>query len=438
MPPPAVNLLRDRPILGISGFNLFTVFVFVTAPIDWQTENVPLLCLYVVLCQLLIFAGFRLGYDVGRDRPAPDTLPLSSLDQVFPFLLAFYVVTSPITYAYRLEMSPFDLTGIVDRLVAGIRDPHFGYSSTLERSGGSVSWTAFFVIAIFNQLFFAAGFVQFTRLRRLYRTLFVALIGVELFYWVAVATGFGVVSMVTTFALSTMFWQQQPRSRRRRLLLMTVLFAVSIAFFSHNLYRRSNFSEVDVSKYSLSGAPMILDHPSLSIVPPPLQPTYVMVVTYLAQGYYHTCFAFDLDFISTGFVGNTVALVSLARVFGVDVWNDTYMHRLQPVGIDEFGNWHSAYTWFASDVSYYGVPVLLGVLGFLFGVSWAQGRRGDSLSRVMFIVFGNVLLFLFANTTYLSSVFYAVMVFVPLWLFTRVLGPTHGVGSRPAASPVVP
>lgn len=430
-----MNLRRDRPILGITGFNLFTLFVFVTAPVKWQTDNVPLLCLFVLLCQLLIFVGFRLGYATGFGRPAPDKLPLFSLDEAFPFLLAFYALTAPITYAYRLEMSPFDLVGMADRLLAGIRDPHFGYSSTLTRSGGSVSWTAFFVIAIFNQLFFAAGFLQFKRLRPLHKFLFVVLLIMELFYWVAVATGFGVVTMVTTFALSTMFWQQRAQSRRRRLILMAGLFAISIAFFSHNLYRRSNFNEVDVSKYSLSGSPMILDHPAFSVVPAALHPTYVMVVTYLAQGYYHTCFAFDLDFKSTGLVGNNVALVSLARAFGLDVWDDTYMHRLQPLGIDEWGNWHSAYTWFASDVSYYGVPVLMGLFGFLFGLSWAQGLRGDVLSRVMFIVFGNVLLFLFSNTTYLSSVFYAVMVFVPVWLFTRVLGPAHGFRrARPAAS----
>jgi hypothetical protein len=430
-----MNLRRDRPILGITGFNLFTLLVFVTAPVKWQTDNLPLLCLFVLVCQLMIYAGFRLGHAVGRSRPASEKLPLFRADLVFPYLLAFYLLTCPITYGYRLEMSPFDILGMIDRLLAGIRDPHFGYSSTLEKGGGSVSWTAYFVIAIFNQLFFAAGFVHWKHLRQTLKFLFAVLVCVELFYWVAVATGFGVVTMVTTFALSTMFWQVREEYRRRRLILMAGLFAISIAFFSHNLYRRSNFSEVDVTQYALSGAPMILDHPVFSIVPEPLWPTYVMVVTYLAQGYYHTCFAFDLDFRSTGLLGNNVALISLARVFGLDVWDDTYMHRLHPKGIDEFGNWHSAYTWFASDVSYYGVPVVLGLLGFLFGVSWAQGLRGDFLSRVVFIVFGNVLLFLFANTTYLSSVFYAVMVFVPLWLFTRVLTPVHGVRhSDPATS----
>ena len=98
------------------------------------------------------------------------------------------------------------------------------------------------------------------------------------------------------------------------------------------------------------------------------------------------------------------------------------MHRLHRQGIDEFGVWHSAYTWFASDVSFYRVPLLLFFLGFLFGFSWTQGLKGDFLSRVVFIMFGNILLFLWANNTYLSSVFYAFMVFVPFWISTRFFG----------------
>jgi hypothetical protein len=144
-----------------------------------------------------------------------------------------------------------------------------------------------------------------------------------------------------------------------------------------------------------------------------------MVVSYLAQGYYHTCFAFDLDFRTTGLLGNNPVLISIARAVGIDVWPDTYMHRLHRLGIDEYGVWHSAYTWFASDVSFYGVPVLLFFVGYGFGFSWVRGMHGDFLSRLVFIMFGNMLLFLFANNTYLSSVFCAFIVFVPFWAVTR-------------------
>ena len=60
-------------------------------------------------------------------------------------------------------------------------------------------------------------------------------------------------------------------------------------------------------------------------------------------------------------------------------------------------------------------------LGYVFGFSWSRARKGDFLSGVLFIMFGNMLLFLFANNTYLSSVFYSFMFLLPFWIVTRVL-----------------
>ena len=146
------------------------------------------------------------------------------------------------------------------------------------------------------------------------------------------------------------------------------------------------------------------------------------VVSYLGQGYYHASLALDLDFQPTFFLGSNPALIGLGDLFGVDVWNRTYMHRLQVErGVDELGKWHSAYTWYAGDVSFYGVPFTLLGLGYVFGFSWSRARKGDFLSGIMFIMFGNMLLFLFANNTYLSSVFYSFMVLLPFWIVTRPL-----------------
>jgi hypothetical protein len=418
----------------VVAFNLFTLFVFITAPVQWQTDNLLELCVFVALCQMLVVLGFGLGRNRGEAAPASDKPPFYRADMLVPVLFAVYILTFPISYAYRMEFAPFDVPGMVNRLLTGIQDPHFAYASTLQKtSRGPIPWTAYFVISVFNQVFFAAGFLHWRHLRRWAKVVFVILVGIELFYWVGIATSFGVIALSTTWALSSMFWPARRggwQSRRTvgNLVLLMVLLLGTIAFFSYNLYRRTNLAQLNVERYEVARSPLILDHPAFSVIPQPLWPTYVMVVSYLGQGYYHTCFAFDLDFRSTGMVGNNPALISLVSVFGVDVWEDTYMHRLQRQGIDEFGVWHSAYTWFASDVSFFGVPVLLFFLGYFFGFSWAQGLQGDFLSRLVFIMFGNVLLFLFANNTYLASVFYAFMVFVPFWMLTRFSG--LGLGPR--------
>jgi hypothetical protein len=203
------------------------------------------------------------------------------------------------------------------------------------------------------------------------------------------------------------------------------------------LYGRSGNVEMRAELYKVGQSSVVGDHPVLSIVPEPLQPTYMNVVSYLCQGYYHTSLAFDLEFESTWLLGNNPALISLASVIGLDVWDRTYMHRLEAeAGVDQLGSWHSAYTWYACDVSFYGVPVVLFCLAYLFGFSWAKSARGDFLSKIMFVMFGNMLLFLFANNTYLSTVFYSFMFLFPFWMVTRVCGLARAgaLNGRPASS----
>jgi hypothetical protein len=206
-------------------------------------------------------------------------------------------------------------------------------------------------------------------------------------------------------------------------LLAVVAFVGSVAFFSYTLYRRSGNVERGLRSTEFGNSTTDVNAVAFSVIPESLHPTYMNVVSYLGQGYYHTSLALDLDFKSTWFLGNNPAVVSLAEAFGLDVWKDTYMFQLhQREGVDQFRYWHSAYTWFACDVSFYGVPFLLFVAGYLFGASWRRAVQDDLLSKVVFIIVGNVLLFLFANNTYLSSVFYSFAFVLPCWVLTRLFG----------------
>jgi hypothetical protein len=416
-----------RPIAAVLGFNLLTLLVFVTAPVTWVTDQLGDLCFFVLCCQAMIFLGYQLGQRIGFARPPDSRMPFTRGATLVNLLFTVYLCTFLVTYAYRMDYSPFDVRAMATRLIIGLRDPRWSYFGSLVKdpAGGPVRWSVYFAISIFNQLFFIAGFLYWRRFGLGRKAIFVLLATLELFYWVATATAFGVVSMVTTLGMSSLFsarsGRRDLRSSATNALLLLVLLAGSIAFFSYNLYRRNDFKDYDITQFDIMGNPVRSDAPTMLLIPPSLHQAYIKVVLYMGQGYYHACMALDYEFRWTKFLGNNGALIALADRLGVDVWPDTYMHRLQREGIDEYAVWHTAYTWWAGDVSFYGVPVLLFCLGYAFGFSWALGIQGDFLSRVVFVIFGNMLLFLFANNTYLASVFYALMLFGPFWVVTRVL-----------------
>jgi len=417
----------NTPIVLVVGFNLFTLAVLVTAPVWWDTENLRTMCLLVLVSQVLLLVGFQIGRRTGLSAYARVKLPLSSGRSLMRFLIVVYPLAALIGYAYRMGYAPWDVSGMYALLLAGVFDRHFGYEMALRGTGlGPLPWRVYFVASIVTQWFFIAGFLQWRQMGRLAKLLFAVFVCGELFFAMGRGTSFGIVSMVTTFFLSTMFWAKSARSTAGSAivsaLLVLVLFGGSVGFFSYNLYSRSKNVERELEISEFKNSNTILDHWTLAVVPEALRPTYMNVVSYLAGGYYHASLAMDLEFQPTFFLGSNTSLMGLAALFGVDVWNRTYMHRLQVArGVDEIGVWHSAYTWYAGDVSFYGVPFLLFGFGYLFGFSWTRARHGDFLSGVLFIMFGNMLLFLFANNTYLASVFYSLMFLLPFWFITRVL-----------------
>ena len=195
-----------KPVAVVVGFNLLTLLVFVTAPVTWVTVHLTDLCLLVVCSQLMIVLGYQVGQRSGFARATDPRLPFVRGRRLMNLLFAVYVLTFLVSYAYKMEVSPLDVTTMMRRLIAGILDPRGGYVGSLMKSGdGPVRWSLFFAISVFNQLFFVAGFLYWRRFGPVRKVIFALLASLELFYWVATATAFGVVAMATTLGLASLF-----------------------------------------------------------------------------------------------------------------------------------------------------------------------------------------------------------------------------------------
>lgn len=417
------------PITIIVGFNLFTLFIFFTAPIQWKTENLAILALFVLFCQLSIFVGYKIGYKKGIVKSESHTTNRKILyelsDKIFNFIFIFYSLTFLIKYAYLLKFKLFDIKGMLLFLMIGIADPHLAYSLTVDTiRPTTIPWTLYFLTSIINQIFFIIGFVSWKNYSQWKKRMFIFFLFVEIFFWAGRATNSGIIFIITTFLLSQLYRMDFDKSKFstkiKPLFIILASLIISISAFSYTMNNRKGSSTLNYQSFNLGNSTVDEYSNVFSFIPKPLQDTYMYVVYYLTQGYYHTSLAFDLDFQPTYFLGNNPATISLAEILGINVWKDTYVYRLNKLGVDPLVQWHSAYLWYASDVSFWGVPVLLFILGYLFGLCWGLSFNNDLLSRIIFIIIGNMLLYLFANNSYLSSVFYSFMFILPLWYFTRI------------------
>lgn len=422
-----MNIFRLKyiPLTIIIGFNLFTLLIFYTAPIRWVTNNLLLFFIFSLTCQLMIILGYKFGYRKSFRTKVIDAVLYSFSQKRLNFIFYFYSLTFLIKYAYLLKFSVFDIGGMFNFLSIGVADPRLGYMLSISERPATISWGVFFLISIINQIFFIAGYLKWGAMSRGQKSLFIFFLCVEVFFWMGRGTNFGIISLVTTLAFASIFkFQFEKLNFKKAIRLYSIILLLligSIYIFTYNMNNRRNNVKLDFQSFNLGLSKVNESDNIFKIIPSDLHVTYLYMVSYLTQGYYHTSLAFDLPFKSTYMLGNNPAIISLGDALNLDLWKDTYMYRLKDFGVDPLISWHSAYTWYASDVSFLGVPFIMFFLGYFLGFSWSLSlNKNDFLSKLVFIILANMLLYLFANNTYLASVFYSFMFILPLWFFTRV------------------
>ncbi len=419
--------IKHLPLTIVIGFNLFTLFIFYTAPVRWASDNLLLFFIFAITCQLMIILGFNRGYNKSQKINVSNAGFHTFSNSRINFVFYFYAFTFLIKYAYLLKFGIFEVSGMFNFLLIGFVDPKLGYFLATDVSRPhTISWSIFFLISIINQAYFLIGFLKWNELNKIKKGVFLLFLLIEIFYWLGRGTNFGIISLITTFAFAYLFklkWEKFNLGKVLRFYFLILIFlAGSIYVFSYNLNKRANDTKLDFQDFNIGLSTVNERSKVFEILPEAFHQTYLFVVFYLGQGYLHTSMAFDLPFIPTYFLGNNPAIIDFSDVIGIDTNKDTYVYRLKDKGVDPTVNWHSSYTWYASDVTFYGVPFVMLFLGYILGSSWGWGRKSnDFLSQIVFIISANMILYIFANNNYLASVFYSFALILSLWFLTRVL-----------------
>jgi hypothetical protein len=152
-----------------------------------------------------------------------------------------------------------------------------------------------------------------------------------------------------------------------------------------------------------------------------------MAMSYFTQGYYGLAQALALDdFRSTWGLGNLpFAMAAYTRLTGdEEFYKRSYTYRLRELGWSDEHHWSTMIPWIANDISFPMVPVLMLVIGGLFGGSWRDAvfARNDC-GVIVFLIFMLMMAYLPANSqiTLVPDHLFALIVWIFIWRYTRRL-----------------
>lgn len=408
---------RLKPIKYILLFNVFTVFMLLIAPLNINYAN-------LVAFLFLLGANFTFlyyGFKKGVNRKLVLSKHKYDVQQIIMFIFVFYIATLIIRYGFILKVNPFNIGELISVISIGVAEPALGYQRTHnEQIVQYIPWFIFFVTSIFNQLFYFFGIILWQKLSKAFKVVYVLLFILEMIVWYGRGTNFGITVLILLLFFNLLFFQKNKKTKKIAFIVLPIL---SIFMFANLMesrrdgYEIQSLEEFDFTNNGLNRESIVFD-----IVPTELVETYMYVMSYFTQGYYHTLIALDMDFEFTYFFGNNPNLILFGEMLlGEEINKNTYVYRMNTYGVDPEINWHSAYTWIASDTTFFLMPLLFMFIGYLYGMSWKLSFvYNDLFSKVIFLVISIFLIFLFANNNFISSILYSFIFILPYWYLTRI------------------
>lgn len=347
-----------------------TVLLYFFGPIKWKIDNGIWLFLYLFVNYLAFYLGYsycyqRKAYSVKNSETITcetDNVDLPYNSKLFRFLTIFSIIAH-LVYAFyvfggiNLNKALYMAQSYIDTIA--YEKEYNKYTQILTYLWG------------INYYYLPIGIFSAKKMNRVDKIFFVSALTTELLYSLSMGTmkGIGDVVIVAGVSLYLLVKQRgtnktdiKKSKRRKRLLIIIVILFLLI--FGWTMYGREELRGTTSLKIT-AGQPQAFVNEEKEW---PLPHLTTMLVFYFSHGYTGLAYALKLPFKWTYGVGNSRALTSMieTHISGSPITDNTYVERLERVyGWRNGGIWPSAFSWIASDITFWLIPVLLFALGYL-------------------------------------------------------------------------
>jgi hypothetical protein len=149
-----------------------------------------------------------------------------------------------------------------------------------------------------------------------------------------------------------------------------------------------------------------------------------MAALYFGQGYFGLSLALAKDFQSTWGLGHSIALANYysALFENEDLYERSYTFRLRDDGWSDLQQWSTMFSWLANDIGFPAVPVVIGLLAWIWGRSWKDAIfRNNDRAAIVFTFMMLMVFYMPANNqlTQTIDVYFAVVCWIIIWLIDR-------------------
>lgn len=145
--------------------------------------------------------------------------------------------------------------------------------------------------------------------------------------------------------------------------------------------------------------------------------------SYICQGYYGFSLALDEEFTTTYGLGHSEFCISTIKgLFGIDLGTRTYQEKITKQW-SRTGNWHSFYSQMSNDVGFYGVILIMLIIGMVLAQTWKDAYTDNNIvAKCLLMLFVIMFLYMPANNQVGNSygTFFAFWELMVIWTVLHI------------------
>jgi hypothetical protein len=426
--------IERLPIRLVLFYVAATFFVFALGPFEWPVDNWASLIAFLGLSMACLWVGFRYAIaSAPRECAAIDPRWIIILGSMAAVALLF--IAAPV-YTGKMPWQVLD----------ALREQGVAYSTLqeqLELTSGSRGPIALARILTWPFVFggMLLGILQWTYLRAGFRLLIVVILlsilvssilrgtdreGADLL--VVISSSIGVLGARELVHRDSSLRRMAHVAKHAIIAVFILLVATATLFVQRKEGRFVDAATLCIAQ-SEQDPGICADFAYAPFVLFDIDERYrfaaSIAAAYFSQGYYGLSLALDIgDFQSTWGIGHApfVAALYTSLTGDGELYTHSYTYRLRDVGWSDENQWSTMFPWLANDISFFGVPVLMLLIGAAFGASWRDAVfASDDRAAVVFAIFCIMLVYLPANSqvTLVPDHYFALLVWLSLWLCAR-------------------
>lgn len=398
-----------RPVFLVNIYLFLVLILFFSGPIKWEIADPVVVFLLLVLYQVLFTVGYYLSY-CNRQVSAPKKVKFNT--QLNKFIITSLLVSILLNLIYVYQKNGISLYSFWSSLQYSLNNAGNLYQNNIATESSSGLLTSFMTIC--SPITFCAipaSIFYWKYISYKIRVLSIICIGIEISKWLFIGTNQGIIDVVIVI-VSIIFLIQLRSDNKlivrnifknsRTTIFLIILLLIGLFSFFNTMSSRLNSNLAPI--YSVIGGNSInMNNWFIKIFPNALMLLPILIDTYLSQGFYGFSLILELKFRPLFGVGNSMFLMQKFKsISGIDVFPSTFIDRI--VGWDPYVNWHSAYSWWANDVSVYGVFIVMLVLGYyFFKVIDSAVNDGNFVAVMLFSMLCQMIFYLPINNQILSQ-----------------------------------